>query len=66
MTTEELLKLEKEINHRIQQRERNLLASGYTQKDLDLIKEALEYSVYPLLDEYYPHVQSMRIFDDDV
>lgn len=61
----ELLKLEKEINQRIQQKEAKLLQSGYTQEDIDLIKEALEYIAYPLLDEYYPHEQNMRVLNDE-
>jgi hypothetical protein len=64
MDTKELLVLKKEIKQRILLKEEKLLQSGYTPKDLELIREAIKYIAQPLLDEYYPYKKNIRFFED--
>lgn len=56
---EELLALKKKVNELIEEDTKQLLALGYTQEDLDILDEALEYISYPIVNEYFErHTES--------
>lgn len=50
---EKLIALKKKVNNLIKEDTQRLLSLGYTQEDLDLLDEALEYIAYPIVSEYF-------------
>ncbi len=50
---DELLALEKKVKKLIEEDTMRLLALGYTEEDLRLLDEALEYIAYPIVEEYF-------------
>ncbi len=52
---EEILAMEKDVKKLILEEEKNLLNSGFTQEDITILYEALEYIAYPVIAEYCEH-----------
>ena len=53
---EDLLHLKNNINSYIEQHEKKMLANGYTEEDLQILNNALECLVYPIIRDHFKHI----------
>ena len=52
----ELSVLKKNIQKHIDLQEKKLISKGYTQEDLQILYNALECLVYPIITEHFKHL----------